>query len=77
MSNNSSSTSVGEPTWEIALLFPDQGMWRESDYLELNTNRLVEFVDGRMFRAGETFSSQLLPGLTVNVDDVFSAGRET
>ena len=34
------------PAWEIARLFPDQGRWDESDYLELKTNQLVEFSDG-------------------------------
>jgi Uma2 family endonuclease len=37
-----------EPAWEVALLFPSQGDWRESDYLALDTNRLVELVDGRL-----------------------------
>lgn len=37
---------MSEPTWEIARLFPDQGCWPEADYLELDTKRLVEFVDG-------------------------------
>ncbi len=36
----------GEPPWEIALLYPLQGSWTESDYLELGTNHLVEFSDG-------------------------------
>jgi Uma2 family endonuclease len=36
----------GEPPWEVALLYPVQGSWTESDYLELGTNRLVEFSDG-------------------------------
>jgi len=36
----------GEPPWDIALLYPLQGSWSESDYLELGTNRLVEFSDG-------------------------------
>jgi Uma2 family endonuclease len=34
------------PTWEIAYLFPPQGMWSEEEYLSLSTNRLVEFSDG-------------------------------
>lgn len=37
-----------EPAWEIALLFPAQGQWSEEEYLALNTNRLVEFSDGRI-----------------------------
>src|SRR5215469_2947635 len=36
----------GEPAWDIALLFPPQGDWTEEEYLALNTNHLVEFVDG-------------------------------
>jgi Uma2 family endonuclease len=37
-----------QPTWEIALLYPDQGNWREFDYLDLDTNQLVELVDGNL-----------------------------
>jgi len=37
-----------EPTWEVALLFPDQGAWSEHEFLELETNRLVEFSHGRL-----------------------------
>jgi Uma2 family endonuclease len=40
--------SGGEPAWEIALLFPQQGTWSEDDYFALHTNRLVEFADGRI-----------------------------
>jgi len=36
----------GEPVWEIAELFPEQGAWLEEDYLNLDTNRLVEFDNG-------------------------------
>ena len=35
-----------EPAWDIARLFPNQGAWSEEDYLELETNHLVEFTDG-------------------------------
>jgi Uma2 family endonuclease len=38
--------TAGEPAWEIARLFPDQGAWDEEDYLGLETNHLVEFSDG-------------------------------
>jgi Uma2 family endonuclease len=38
----------GTPTWEIARLFPDQGEWSVSDYLDLNTNQLIEYIDGRL-----------------------------
>jgi Uma2 family endonuclease len=35
-----------QPALDIARLFPDQGYWSEDDYLELDTNHLVEFTDG-------------------------------
>ena len=37
---------IGEPTWDIAMLFPLQGQWTEEEYLALDTNRLMELVDG-------------------------------
>ncbi len=37
-----------EPTWEVALLYPAQGQWSETDYLAINTNRMVEFSHGRL-----------------------------
>ncbi len=36
----------GEPTWEMLDLLPRQGEWHEENYLALETNRLVELVDG-------------------------------
>lgn len=36
----------GEPTWEVALLFPRQGQWSEADYFALDTKRLVELDEG-------------------------------
>jgi Uma2 family endonuclease len=36
----------GEPTWDIAQLFPAQGTWSESEYFELETKRRVEFSHG-------------------------------
>jgi Uma2 family endonuclease len=38
--------SLGEPTWDIAHLFPNQGDWSEAEYVALHTNRLVEFSEG-------------------------------
>jgi Uma2 family endonuclease len=36
----------GEPTWDVAQLFPAQGTWSESEYFELETKRRVEFSHG-------------------------------
>lgn len=38
--------SCGEPTWEVARLFPLQGNWTEEEYLALGSNQLVEFSHG-------------------------------
>jgi len=37
-----------QPAWDVALLFPYQGAWDESDYLSLNTNHRVELSDGNL-----------------------------
>jgi Uma2 family endonuclease len=37
-------------TWDVARLYPEQGYWEESDYLELTqgSNRMVELSDGSL-----------------------------
>ena len=45
-SPRSGGSRRGEPTWEIASLYPSQGDWSEEEYLALDTNHLIEFVDG-------------------------------
>jgi Uma2 family endonuclease len=40
------SDSLGQPTWGIATLFPNQGVWSVDEYLALETNHLVEYSDG-------------------------------
>jgi Uma2 family endonuclease len=39
---------VGEPAWDLALLYPLQGGWSENEYLRiaLNENLLIEFSNG-------------------------------
>src|SRR5581483_10584772 len=37
-----------EPEWEVARLFPGRGEWSEDEYLDLSTNRIVEFCSGRL-----------------------------
>jgi Uma2 family endonuclease len=34
------------PTWEMALLYPDQGGWTEAEYLRLDIGRHVDFANG-------------------------------
>jgi Uma2 family endonuclease len=41
-------SSLGDPTWEIVQLFPNQGSWSAADYLALNSNHLIELSDGRL-----------------------------
>lgn len=36
----------GDPTWEIAELYPRQGEWTEEQYLAIETNRRIDFRDG-------------------------------
>jgi Uma2 family endonuclease len=48
MAPHSKQADKPELTWEIAELFPPQGMWTEEEYLALGGNRLVEFSDGRV-----------------------------
>jgi Uma2 family endonuclease len=39
----------GEPVWQLAeMLYPSQGRWTREQYLALDTNQLVEFVEGRL-----------------------------
>ncbi len=36
------------PTWDMALLYPDQGTWTEEEYLDLPGGMLVEFTNGHV-----------------------------
>lgn len=50
MTTASQPTSIsaikGEPTWDIARLFPTQGHWSVEEYLDLQGNQLIEFCNG-------------------------------
>jgi len=48
MSTDLPKSQPGDPTWEIAELFPTQGHWSEREYLRLDTGRLVEFDNGQL-----------------------------
>lgn len=41
---------VGQPAWDVALLYPPQGQWSEEQYLSLtdHSRRLVEYTDGQI-----------------------------
>ena len=41
-------SSRGDPTTEVAALFPLQGFWSEEEFLALDTNRMIELADGRL-----------------------------
>ncbi|MGD9856254.1 MAG: Uma2 family endonuclease [Planctomycetaceae bacterium] len=57
----------GNPTWEVAYLFPIQGEWDESEYLSLGTNWLVEFEDGRLeVLPMPTYAHQLIVDFVVD-----------
>ncbi len=38
----------GEPTWDIAQLFPLQGTWSVSEYMSLRPSRVVEYINGHL-----------------------------
>jgi Uma2 family endonuclease len=38
----------GQPAWGLAMLFPAQGFWSEEEYLALDTNHIVELVNGHL-----------------------------
>ena len=48
MATDVPSSKVGEPAWEVATLFPNQGHWSAEEYLQLPGPRLVEFCEGRL-----------------------------
>ncbi len=41
---------IGQPAWDLALLYPPQGQWSEEEYLSLtdSTKWLVEYTDGKI-----------------------------
>ena len=48
MSMKENKSGWGNPTWEVAHLFPSQGAWSVADFLALDTNHLVELSEGRL-----------------------------
>ena len=59
--DNAGPYELSRPAWDVALLFPSQGDWSEAEYLGLDTNRLVELVDGNLeVLSMPTLSRQLI-----------------
>src|SRR5206468_4137192 len=68
--------SYDEPVWDVARLFPAQGCWTEQDYLDLDTNQLVEFSDGFIeFLPMPTTPHQRLVLLLVNLLNAFAGAQ--
>jgi Uma2 family endonuclease len=66
----------GQPTWEIALLYPAQGDWSVEEYLDLPTNRLVEYTDGRLeFLPMPTTLHQLILAFLFKALDAFAVPK--
>ena len=76
--NRDRGSQVGQPTWDVALLFPAQGAWSEDEYLALNTNRLVEFDNGRLeVLSMPTLLHQLIVKLLFAKLEAFVASQAT
>jgi len=67
----------GEPTWEIARLFPRQGTWTQEEYFDLPDNHFVELSDGYLeFLPMPTIYHQLiLKFLCLELDAFVKAGK--
>ena len=67
------------PAWDIALLFPEQGQWSESEYLwlENTTGKRIEFTDGRIeVLPVPTVEHQLLVKWILFALDAFVSSRQ-
>jgi Uma2 family endonuclease len=66
----------GTPTWEIAHLFPEQGEWSEEEYFNLDTNHLIEYVDGCLeFLPMPSLAHQFISRFLFLLLDQFVASR--
>jgi Uma2 family endonuclease len=67
----------GDPPWEIAELYTAQGYWDEEDYLDLETNRLIEFSEGFIeVLPVPTMSHQVILAFLFNALRAFVEPRE-
>jgi Uma2 family endonuclease len=70
----------GQPAWELALLFPPQGMWTEEEYLALENsseNHMIELVDGflEVLPMPDPFHQRIVGFLYRKLDDVVRENR--
>jgi Uma2 family endonuclease len=69
--------SNGQPTWEIALLYPEQGEWSVEEYLDLPTNRLVDYAEGRLeFLPMPTTLHQWITGFLYRALEAFASAHQ-
>lgn len=69
---------VGQPAWDVALLYPVQGAWSEDDYLDiaLSQNWLVEYSQGCVeFLTLPTVEHQLIVKFLLRALDAFVEPR--
>lgn len=66
----------GEPPWGVARLFPEQGAWTEKEYLALDTNLPIEYVNGCLeFPPVPTRSHQRMIRLLLQLIQAFLEAR--
>jgi Uma2 family endonuclease len=67
----------GTPVWELAHLFPRQGDWTEREYLALEVEQRIEFVDGCLvfLPSGTRSHQQLLQFLGIELEHFVRARR--
>lgn len=66
----------GQPTWEIALIYPMQGDWSVAEYLDLPTNRPVEYDNGRLaFLPMPTTLHQIILAFLFKALDAFAGTK--
>src|SRR5688572_18392956 len=70
---------IGEPAWEVARLFPNQGHWGEGDYFALtpHSTGLVELRDGHVeILPTPTTTHQFVLGYLMREASTFANARQ-
>ncbi|MBX3056785.1 MAG: Uma2 family endonuclease [Anaerolineae bacterium] len=67
----------GEPIWELARQYPNQGEWSEEEYFALETTHFVEFNNGHLeFLTMPTFAHQRIVAFLYQVLAAFVASHK-